>query len=160
MYDQNEAGENAAKVLRSIIDGDVVHMIGGSSCSRFTMPTPFMRDGVPVRRSDVVTAIENQGFRVDDIGTLGPQKRVRIDARPSDSETFIVDRIAVMPNGMTAIVILNAGRIVQFRTSVAMDDLHLQLTRPGDVVTTFSRQGSEEINAFRNRTIEQKVSSW
>lgn len=159
MYDQDNAGEHVAALLRTKLDGDVAHSIGGKSVSRFTTAYPFTRDGAAVSAADVIEEIEDGGFQIVDFQNSQMMGRARLDASPADSETFIVDRIATMPDGTTVIMILNTDRTVRFANSVADDAVKLALTRNGDLVTTFSRMGSEKVTGFRNRTLERRIST-
>jgi len=158
MYDQDEAADRALEMLSDRVDGQVAHSRSGK-VTRFTVPLPYVQSQIqharPVPEADVIDAIEGEGFQVIQITPSESTGRTRFDAMPADTDTFVVDRIGLTPEGQTVILVRHANRIVEFDATVAWSAQHLALTQPGDLVMTLSTHGSGEITGFRNRTLQK-----
>lgn len=153
MYDQDECAERAIGILRNLVEGEVAHVRSGGT-SRFTLPATLRRFGEKLPMW-VVEAIEGEGFQTIRVETSESAGRIRIDAVPANTETFMVERIGTMPDGTVAIMQMFTNRIVQFDTDAAFDERHLALTRKDDRVTTFTSHRSDRITGFRNLSLEE-----
>jgi hypothetical protein len=154
MYDQDECAERAIGIIRDLVEGEVAHARSGGT-SRFTVPSTLRRFGeeVPVRK--VVDAIEGEGFQTIRVETSEIAGRIRIEAIPANTETFIVERIGTMSSGAVVIMQMFTNRIVRFDPDAAFDERHLALTRKDDRVTTFTSHRSDRITGFRNLSLEE-----
>lgn len=153
MYDQDECAERAIAILRDLIEGEVAHVRSGGT-SRFTIPATAVRSGEEVPMW-IVEAIEGEGFQTVQAKTSESAGRIRIDAVPANTETFMVERIGAMADGTVVIMQMFTNRIVQFDADAAFDARHLALTRKDDRVTTYTSHRSDRITGFRNLSLQE-----
>lgn len=153
MYDQDECAERAVELLRNLVEGEVAHVRSGGT-SRFTLPATLPGSGEKVPMW-VVEAIEGEGFQTMETKTSESAGRIRIDAVPANTETFMVERIGTMSDGTVVIMQMFTNRIVRFHPDVAFDASHLALTRKDDRVATFTSHRSDRITGFRNLSLEE-----
>ena len=153
MYDQDECAERAIDILSNLVEGEVAHVRSGGT-SRFTIPATAGRFGEKLPMW-IVEAIEGEGFQTIEVKTSESAGRIRIDAVPANTETFMVERIGTMSDGTVVIMQMFTNRIVQFDADAAFDARHLALTRKDDRVTTYTSHRSDRITGFRNLSLQE-----